>query len=206
MRMRLASTLAMASAAAAVASGRRVFVVTGATDGIGRLTATKLGADGHTVAVHGRCAAKVAAVVAEIDGAGGDGRGFVADLSELAEVRRLGAEIARAFPRIDGLLNNAGTFDSDYTGGRRVTGDGNEYSLAVNVLAPFLLTSLLLESVRAAPAGRVLICVESQPIQYTFNVSVPEQFFGAVVETLGSEDEWSKNRGKRVRFDGGRYF
>merc|ERR1712048_1156044 len=61
------------------------------------------------------------------------------------------------FPVIHGLLNNAGTFDGDYSGRRVVTSEGNEYSLAVNVMAPFLLTSLLVGNVRASGAGRILI-------------------------------------------------
>ena len=75
----------------------------------------------------------------------------------MKDVRRLGAEIAEAYDRIDGLLNNAGTFSGDYTGKRVVTEEGNEYSLAVNVLAPFLLTSLLLDRVRASGNGRILV-------------------------------------------------
>lgn len=60
-------------------------------------------------------------------------------------------------PKLDGLLNNAGSFDGDYTGKRVVTDEGNEYTLAVNVLAPFLLTTLLLPNLRASGAGRVII-------------------------------------------------
>ena len=138
-------------------AGPLVYVVTGATDGIGRLTAQKLGSDGHTVVVHGRSRAKVDEVCREVDAAGGSGAGVVADLSRLDDVRALGKEIKERFPVIDGLLNNAGTFAGDYSGERKVTADGNEYSLAVNVLAPFLLTALLLDNVRAAPAARLLV-------------------------------------------------
>jgi len=83
--------------------------------------------------------------------------GYVADLSSLADVRRLGKEISAAWPALDGLCNNAGSFDGDYTGARVASTDGNEYTLAVNVLAPFLLTSLLLPNLRASGAGRVVI-------------------------------------------------
>lgn len=72
-------------------------------------------------------------------------------------MRRLGREVSAAVPSLDGLLNNAGSFDGDYTGSRLESVDGNEYTLAVNVLAPFLLTSLLLPSLRASGAGRVVI-------------------------------------------------
>lgn len=156
--MRISATRLAAMATVAVAAKpSKVYVVTGATDGIGRLTAQKLGADGVHVAVHGRTQSKVDAVVAEVEQNGGSARGFVADLSSMSDVRRLGAEILGAYDSIDGLLNNAGTFSGDYTGERVVTSEGNEYSLAVNVLAPFLLTSLLLDRVRASGSGRILV-------------------------------------------------
>eukprot|EP00966_Prymnesium_polylepis_P044645 1034569-Prymnesium_polylepis.2 len=66
-------------------------------------------------------------------------------------------DVRRDHPVLDGLLNNAGTFDGDYTGKRVVTEDGNEYSLQVNVLAPFLLTAMLLPNVKASGAGRIII-------------------------------------------------
>ena len=83
--------------------------------------------------------------------------GYVADLSVMEDVRKLGAAVASDWPALDGLLNNAGSFDGDYSGKKVVTAEGNEYTLAVNVLAPFLLTALLLPCVRASGAGRVVI-------------------------------------------------
>lgn len=136
----------------------RVFFVTGATDGIGEFTAELLAKEKATIIVHGRNPAKVQRVVENLSQfSPGKVHGFVADLSLLSEVRRLGEEVRGRFPVIHGLLNNAGTFAGDYTGRRVVTSEGNEYSLAVNVLAPFLLTSLLLDNVRASGAGRILI-------------------------------------------------
>ena len=130
--------------------------MTGATEGIGLATANQLCREGHTVLVHGRAPDKVARVVGSLRQLG-DAHGYVADLSVLADVRRLGAEVGVAWPKLDGLLNNAGSFDGDYTGSRLLTPDGNEYTLAVNVLAPFLLTSLLLPSLRASGRGRCVI-------------------------------------------------
>lgn len=148
------------------AAAMRTVLVTGATSGIGRYTVGRLAATGEfRVLVHGRSAEKVAGVVDELNekrGAGGvAAEGFVADLSAMDEVRRLGREVAAACAEtgLHSLLNNAGTFDGDYTerSARTVTADGNEYSLAVNVLAPFLLTSLLLPSLRASGAARLLL-------------------------------------------------
>eukprot|EP00967_Tisochrysis_lutea_P048252 scaffold58909_cov31-Tisochrysis_lutea.AAC.1 len=137
----------------------KTYLVTGATDGIGRATCDQLVRAGHSVLVHGRDGAKVQTCLDELNALrpGGGRMGFTADLSSMAQVRRLGAEVAAAFPALDGLLNNAGSFDGDYTGQRVVTDEGNEYTLAVNVLAPFLLTSLLLPSLRASGAGRIVI-------------------------------------------------
>jgi NAD(P)-dependent dehydrogenase (short-subunit alcohol dehydrogenase family) len=132
------------------------FLVTGSTEGIGLETAKQLSSSGHTVLVHGRDAAKVSRVVEQL-GSTGAHRGYVADLSSMAAVRGLASEVAADHLSLDGLLNNAGSFDGDYTGERVVTDEGNEYTLAVNVLAPFLLTSLLLPSLRASGHGRVVI-------------------------------------------------
>ena len=133
------------------------YLITGATDGIGRFTAESLGGAGHTVLVHGRNPGRIAAVVDAVNARGGEAFGYCADLSSLAEVRQLGEQVSAAHPRLDGLLHNAGTYDGDYTGKRLESVDGNEYSLAVNVLAPFLLTSLLLSNVRSSGRGRILI-------------------------------------------------
>lgn len=138
----------------------KTFLITGATEGIGRATCDQLVTGGHSVLVHGRNPTKVAGVVAELNALQPNAAvGFTADLSSMAAVRRFGSEVAAAYPRLDGLLNNAGSFDGDYSGHACLTDDGNEYTLSVNVFAPFLLTSLLLPlpSLRASGAGRVII-------------------------------------------------
>ena len=132
-------------------------LVTGATSGLGLAAAHHLAAKGHHVLVHGRTPAKVDAVVHAIAAKGGHADGYVADLSSMSDVRKLGDNVAKGHPSLDGLLNNAGSFDGDYTGERVVTAEGNEYTLAVNVLAPFLLTALLLPSLRASGRARVVI-------------------------------------------------
>lgn len=138
-------------------STQKCFLITGSTDGIGKFTAQRCASAGHHVIIHGRQEAKVAALVTEIQENGGSADGYVADLSSIDQVRSLGEKVRAAYPVLDGLLNNAGTFDGDYSGKRQTTVDGNEYSLAVNVLAPFLLTSILLDNVRASKAGRILV-------------------------------------------------
>ena len=123
-------------------------LVTGATDGIGRATARALAARGLRVLVHGRTAEKAAAAAGEIPGA----TPVAGDLARMAEVVALARAVAREAPALDVLINNAGVFEP----ARRVTPDGFETTMAVNHLAHFLLTHHLLDSLRAAPAGRVV--------------------------------------------------
>jgi len=113
-------------------------LVTGATSGIGEALLPALAERGATVLVHGRDAARVAELAGALPGASG----FVADLSSLAEVARLAKKVSEAGP-LDVLMNNAGVgFGSDRKL-REISADGFELRLAVNYLAPFLLTELL---------------------------------------------------------------
>lgn len=122
----------------------RTIVITGASDGIGAAAARLLSAAGHRVAVVGRSPEKTAKVAREV---GADH--FVADFTNLADVRRLAAELDDAYPRIDVLANNAGGILGD----RTKTVDGHERTLQVNHLAPYLLTDLLLDKLLASRAS-----------------------------------------------------
>lgn len=113
---------------------QRTVIVTGASDGIGAVAARALRNRGDHVVVVGRSPAKTRAVAQSI---GADS--CVADFARLAEVRDLAAELLERYPRIDVLANNAGGI----LGTREITVDGNEKTLQVNHLAPFLLTNLL---------------------------------------------------------------
>lgn len=132
----------------------RTCLVTGATHGIGRATAEALAALGATVIVHGRDSAKVGAVCHEIVRVSGNAAvtGVVADFASLAAVRRLAADITARHARLDVLVNNAGTSARH----RRLTSDGFEWLLGVNHLAPFLLTTLLLDKLKASAPARVV--------------------------------------------------
>ena len=129
----------------------RICLVTGATRGIGRATAEALAKSGAHVLLHGRDSASVGAVCREMIRYG-QVTGVVGDLSSLAAVRKLAAEISAQYPRLDVLVNNAGTG----TRRRQTTGDGYERTFAINHLAPFLLTNLLLERLKAGKAARVV--------------------------------------------------
>jgi NAD(P)-dependent dehydrogenase (short-subunit alcohol dehydrogenase family) len=129
----------------------RICLVTGATRGIGRATAEALAKSGAHVLLHGRDSASVGAVCREMIRYG-QVDGVVGDLSSLAAVRKLATDVAAQYPRLDVLVNNAGTG----TRRRSVTVDGYERTFAINHLAPFLLTNLLLERLKAGKAARVV--------------------------------------------------
>jgi NAD(P)-dependent dehydrogenase (short-subunit alcohol dehydrogenase family) len=125
----------------------RTIVITGASSGIGRVTAVSLARAGARVAVVGRNLERTRDVARAAGGIP-----FVADFDRLDEVRRLAGDLASLGP-IDVLVNNAGGLVTH----RQVTVDGNERTFQANHLAPFLLTRLLLD----APAGRSLTRVIS---------------------------------------------
>jgi NAD(P)-dependent dehydrogenase (short-subunit alcohol dehydrogenase family) len=115
---------------------KRTIVITGASDGIGAAAARRLSRAGENVVVVGRSESKTNAVATEL---GVDS--FVADFADLSQVRALAQELRSRYPRIDVLANNAGGMVSTI----RMTGDGYEQTYQVNYLAPFLLTTLLMD-------------------------------------------------------------
>jgi NAD(P)-dependent dehydrogenase (short-subunit alcohol dehydrogenase family) len=127
-------------------------LVTGSTDGVGRLVARKLGQAGARVLVHGRDVKRGARIVADIEASGGAADFIAADLSALAEVRRL-ADAAQAVDRLDILINNAGIGTA---GPRQTSAEGFELRFAVNYLAGFLLTLLLLPLIKNSAPARIV--------------------------------------------------
>ena len=132
----------------------KTVVVTGGTRGIGKETATGLARLGATVALVGRDEARGAAAAAEIRAAtANENVVFLqADLSSLADVRRLAAEVTARFERVHVLVNNAAVVRA----ARRLTADGFEETLAVGHLAPVLLTELLLPTLQRSAPARVV--------------------------------------------------
>jgi retinol dehydrogenase 14 len=129
-------------------------LVTGGTGGIGQATATGLAALGARVGITGRDQARTEAAAASIRAAAGSPAvdAFAADMSIQAGVRRLAAQVADTYPRLDVLVNNVGGFWAH----RHVTADGLERTFALNHLAPFLLTNLLLARLTASAPARIL--------------------------------------------------
>lgn len=114
----------------------RTIVITGASDGIGAAAARRLRQSGDNIVVIGRSQSKTAAVAAELDA-----DHFVVDFADLAQARALADKLRSAYPRIDVLINNAGAMGTKI----HLTPDGYEHTYQVNYLAPFLLTTQLMD-------------------------------------------------------------
>jgi retinol dehydrogenase-14 len=131
----------------------KTVLITGASGGIGRATALGLARMGAHLAITGRDRGRTEGAAREIRMAGGrQVEVFVGDLSSRSEVRLLADEARRNLPRIDVLINNVGGFWNT----RHVTADGLEHTFALNHLAPFLLTNLLLDHLRQSASARVV--------------------------------------------------
>jgi NAD(P)-dependent dehydrogenase (short-subunit alcohol dehydrogenase family) len=134
----------------------KTILITGSTDGVGRRTAERLGATGAQVLVHGRDRARGRKLVRQLHAAGADAKFYQADLSSFARVRRFASAIRRDHKRLDVLVNNAGIGFGGPFATRQESGDGHELIFAVNYLAGFLLTALLLPALRASAPARIV--------------------------------------------------
>ena len=139
---------------AATSTTGKTVLVTGGTGGIGRAAAVALASMGARVGITGRDRARAEHAAAAITRESGNPAVdvFVADMSSQAEVRRLADEVLAAYPRLDVLLNNVGGFWAR----RHMTADGLEHTFALNHLAPFLLTNLLLDRLTASAPARIV--------------------------------------------------
>jgi len=141
----------------------RTALITGATDGVGRLVARRLAAQGWRVLIHGRNRQRGREIVGEIEAAGGAARFHAADFAALSEVIRLSRAITTGQDGLHLLINNAGIGYGPRGAGRELSADGFELRLAVNHLAPTLLARLLLPMlVQSAPARIVNVASAAQ--------------------------------------------
>src|SRR5215212_5559360 len=134
--------------------GEKVCLITGATSGIGKATVMGLANMGASVVMVGRDRGRGEAALAEIKekNANASVDLMLADLSSQEDIRRLADEFKEAYPQLDVLINNAGVIRSK----RITTADGLETTFAVNHLAPYLLTNLLLDVLKASAPSRIV--------------------------------------------------
>jgi len=131
-------------------------LVTGSTEGLGRLTARRLAAAGFRVLVHGRSRDRGESLVNEIRAARGEAVFYQADLASLEAVRGLARAIRHDTPCLALLINNAGAGTGPRGAARETSADGLELRFAVNYLAGFALTNLLLPALTAVPHSRIV--------------------------------------------------
>jgi NAD(P)-dependent dehydrogenase (short-subunit alcohol dehydrogenase family) len=150
---------------------QQTILVTGSTDGLGKSTAHALARQGATVLLHGRDQQRLQATQQEIREATGNAKleTYLADFASLEEVRHLGQTLQKDHPHLDMLINNAGIGGGNRDHPRReLSQDGYELRFAVNYLAPFLLTNLLLPSLRQGAPSRIVnvASVGQSPINF----------------------------------------
>jgi retinol dehydrogenase 12 len=131
-----------------------ICLITGATEGVGKVTALELAKKGFSIAIAARNASKAEALKKEIETSTGNTNCdyIVADLGSLGQVRQLAETFRRRYSHLDVLINNAGVFLPT----RTETEDGYEMMFQVNYLSPFLLTNLLLEELLRSEQGRII--------------------------------------------------
>ena len=135
----------------------KTVLVTGSTDGVGRYVAAKLASSGAKVLIHGRDKARTRALADEIRQAGGREAAFYqADLSSLADTRRLAQAVLADHSRLDLFISNAGIGSQNEGPQRRTSADGHELRFAVNYLSGFLLAYLLLPLLKASAPARIV--------------------------------------------------
>jgi NAD(P)-dependent dehydrogenase (short-subunit alcohol dehydrogenase family) len=135
----------------------KTVLITGSTDGVGRYVAARLAADGANVLIHGRDASRAQALIGEIKRSGHAAPVFYqADLSSLADTRRLADAILADHKRLDVFVSNAGIGSQNEGPERQTSADGHELRLAVNYLSGFLLAHRLLPLLKAAAPSRIV--------------------------------------------------
>lgn len=159
----------------------KTVLVTGSTDGLGLGTARRLVSAGHQVIIHGRSQARVRTVVDELSKIADQApAGVVGDFASLAQVTKVAQQVSAFTDHLDVLVCNAG-IGTGYPEGRErsASADGVELRWAVNYLAPFLLTRLLLPLVQAGDAGRIVLVASDGQAAIDFdNIMLTHDYSG----------------------------
>jgi NAD(P)-dependent dehydrogenase (short-subunit alcohol dehydrogenase family) len=158
----------------------KTVLITGSTDGLGREVAFRLGAMGAHVLVHGRNASRGAEVVDAINKSRGSAQFYQADFASLANVRQLAEDIKRDHPRLHVLINNAGIGPGFAGGKRMLSEDSYETIFQVNYLAHYLLTDLLLPTLKDSAPARIINVASGAQRDIEFdNIMLEEGFSGS---------------------------
>lgn len=133
---------------------KKHILITGSTDGVGKLSAISLASQGHVVYLHGRNANKLNAAIAEVKEKSNSETvdGFIADLSDLNAVKQMAAEISSKLTHIDVLINNAGVFKSAISHTKK----GIDLCFAVNYLAPYALSKELISLIEKGSDATII--------------------------------------------------
>ncbi len=133
----------------------KTILITGSTDGIGKVTAKALARQGHTVIIHGRNKSKAEKICEGLRSETGNNKidYIIADLLILEDVKQMAAAFSKKYNSLDVLINNAGAF---FNKQRETTKEGFEKTMALNLFAPFLLTKLLSDVLEKSPAARII--------------------------------------------------
>lgn len=133
---------------------KKTILITGSTDGIGKLTAVQLAKAGHTICLHGRNANKLNAAIAEIkDSTNNENiKGFVADFSDLKSVQQMAQQVIAELESLDVLINNAGVYKSAV----QTNTEGLDMRFVVNYLAPYVLTNQLISLLAKGTDSRIV--------------------------------------------------
>jgi len=178
---------------------KKTILITGSTDGIGKLAALDLAKKGHRVFLHGRSAAKLEATVSEINTASGNNEvsGFLADLSNLEDALTMANQVIADLPQLDVLINNAGVFKSPVNHNTQ----GIDLRMVVNYLAPFVLTNRLFPLIQKSEHARIINLSSAAQAPVSSQIFLP----GSAVEVGASYAQsklaltmWSFDLAKRV--------
>lgn len=133
----------------------KTILITGSTDGIGKVTAKALAKQGHHIIIHGRNKEKAITVSNEIKSETGNSKVdfILADLLSLADIKRMATEFKSKYEKLDVLINNAGAVSGKE---RLISKDGIERTMALNVFAPLLLSELLIEVLAKSSEARIV--------------------------------------------------
>lgn len=163
----------------------KTILITGSTDGVGKLTALKLAKDGHQLLLHGRNSEKLEKTISEIkqQTSNDEISGFISDLSDFGSIQKMIIDISNSYSKIDVLINNAGVFKSRIQSNQ----DGLDMRFAVNFFAPYLLTYGLVSVLKSSNTPRVINL--SSAAQSSVSI---EALIGR--ETISSQDAYAQSK------------